>query len=95
MKANDHWQKLARAARLAPQPPATGAPYGFATRVVARWQADEAPATPSPWEWLSIRALAVAALLMVAALGTSFDLLGQDWTPEAPADDVLQIILEP
>ena len=67
---NNHWQKLARLARQAPKTAETGAPFGFATRVAARWAVAEPPA-PSAWdvwEQFSLRSLVVAGALVVAVL---------------------------
>ena len=86
---NDHWQKLARLARQAPKTAETGAPFGFATRVAARWAGGESPA-PTAWDVLevfSLRSLVVAAALMVAVLFTSYDVTTPGWTQQYTVAD--------
>jgi len=97
MKSNEPWEKLTQAARQARPEASTEAPFGFATRVVARWQAAEPVTLESVWQVLSLRSLAVAALLMVASLTVNYDLMaGEDWTQDlAMADSVFQTALEP
>ena len=93
---NDNWQRLARAARHAPAPAPPELPHGFATRVVARWQAGETFAAPSAWEWLSLRALGWVAAVMVASLCLNLDVFGQDWTqPFTMADNVVASLFQP
>ena len=78
----DNWQKLAQHARMAPKPAEESAPFGFATRVAARWAAGESPA-PSTWdvvEAFSLRGLLVAGALMVGVLFTSYDITTPGWT---------------
>lgn len=85
----DNWQKLARLARQAPKPAGTEAPYGFATRVTARWAASEPPA-PSAWDVLeafSLRSLVVAGALMVAVLFVSYDVTTPGWTQQYTVAD--------
>ena len=85
----DRWQKLARLARQAP--PATGspAPFGFATRVAARWAAGErlAPSAWDLWERFSLRGLALAGALALATLCASYDLATPGWTHEFEVAD--------
>ncbi|MFM8468647.1 MAG: hypothetical protein ACKODH_01555 [Limisphaerales bacterium] len=88
-ETKDSWQKLARLARQAPQPAAAELPFGFATRVAARWAGGETPA-PSAWEvWevLSLRGLVLAGALMVAVLFTSYDLTTPGWTQQYTVAD--------
>ncbi|PAW87634.1 MAG: hypothetical protein B9S33_05975 [Pedosphaera sp. Tous-C6FEB] len=80
----DNWQKLARLARQSPQPAEVAAPFGFATRVAARWTTGETP-VPSAWDVLeafSLRSLAVASVLMVAVLCVSYDVATPGWTQQ-------------
>ncbi|HVW21296.1 MAG TPA: hypothetical protein VHC86_08780 [Opitutaceae bacterium] len=69
------WQKLAAAARLAPERADTGAPLGFSTRVAALALAGERRAT-SLFEHLFLRvslgALGVSCLLALVAGGLSY-----------------------
>jgi len=93
----DNWQKLARLARQAPQPGAAEVPFGFATRVAARWASSESPA-PSAWEvWeqFSLRGLMLASVLVVAVAFTSYDLATPGWTQAyTMADAVVDPIFE-
>lgn len=85
----DNWQKLARLARQAPKPAGAEAPFGFATRVAARWAAGESPA-PSAWDVLeifSLRSLVVAGALMVAVLFVSYDVTTPGWTQQYTVAD--------
>ena len=85
----DHWQKLARLARQAPKPAQEPVPFGFATRVAARWSAGESPA-PSAWDVLevfSLRSLVVASALMLAVGFASYDLATPDWTQQYTVAD--------
>ena len=85
----DHWQKLARLARQAPKPAESAAPFGFATRVGARWATGESP-TLSTWDVLeqfSLRSLVVAGALMVAVVFASHDLATPGWTQQYTVAD--------
>jgi len=78
MNYPDSWQRLAAAARLAPDDRDTAAPYGFAARVAAQaWAASGEPI--SFFEHfslkLSLRALGAACLLAVATVGASYPTL--------------------
>lgn len=86
---NDHWQKLARLARHAPRPAEAAAPFGFATRVAARWGSGVQSA-PSAWdvlELVSLRSLVVAAALMIAAVAVSYDVATPGWTQQYTVAD--------
>jgi hypothetical protein len=65
------WSRLTAAARRAPDPRDTAAPYGFATRVAALAMAAERPMV-SLLERLSWRALGVACLLAVASFAVNY-----------------------
>lgn len=94
----DNWQRLARIARQAPSPAGEPAPFGFATRVAARWAASE-PVGPSTWdvlELLSPRSLVVAGALMVAVVFVSYDIVTPGWTQQyTVADATFDPIFEP
>lgn len=79
---DDQFSRLARLARRAPEeaPPAE-LPVALATRVLAQLSGDDRPAI-SAWEWLSLRALPVAA-----ALTAGFVFLGDDTWPVRPDDE--------
>jgi hypothetical protein len=78
MNSPDSWQRLAAAARRAPDDRDLAAPYGFAARVAAQaWAASGEPI--SFFEHfslrLSLRALGAACLLAVATAGASYPTL--------------------
>lgn len=78
MNSPDSWQRLAAAARRAPDDRDTAAPFGFAGRVVAQaWAASAEPV--SFFEHfslkLSLRALGAASILAVATAGASYPTL--------------------
>ncbi|HSH96194.1 MAG TPA: hypothetical protein VK968_18760 [Roseimicrobium sp.] len=72
---NDQWQRLAAAARQTPQPEASGAPFGFATRVVAQWQSGRPVSSTELWEQLTRRVLALSFAVMIIAGGTGYAML--------------------
>ncbi len=95
-KTNNPRANLIRLARQAPAPAPVELPFGFATRVVAHWSAAETPALSAVWEWLSVRSLVLAALIMATTLGANYDLMSPDWPPEiAMADTTFDSLLEP
>ena len=81
------WKKLTQAARRVPADKNVEAPFGFAGRVVAQWRAGQRPG-PSAWEFLSVRTLAFAALVMVVCLSVNYEIVQEQFTfdPTAPAD---------
>jgi len=96
MNANDKWKQLAGLARPAPPAALPEIPHGFATRVASRCLAVAGTPPPSMWEWVSLRGLALAALLMLISVGVNYDFLQADWTHDlAIADDVLNTLWEP
>lgn len=85
----DHWEKLARLARLAPKHAEAAVPFGFATRVTARWAAGESP-EPTSWDVLelfSMRSLVVGGALMVAVAFASYDVVTPEWTQQYTVAD--------
>src|SRR5476651_2233791 len=78
MNSPDSWQRLAAAARRAPDDRDTAAPYGFAGRVAAQaWAASGEPLSFFQHFSLklSLRALGAASLLAVATAGASYTTL--------------------
>jgi len=65
------WNRLVRAARLAPDPRATAAPLGFGTRVVALALGRRAPV--SLLDLLAWRALGVACVLALSAVALNYE----------------------
>lgn len=94
----DRWQKLAARAATATHPPApdSAAPPWFAARVTARWLAGDLPFAPSPWEFFSVRSVALAALVMLLALTANYELLRDQFThADQPVDLLLAALDEP
>lgn len=67
------WVRLVSAARQAQTSGVTEIPPGFATRVIAKWETT--PNSPSAWEFLSVRALAFAFLLMVGSIAVNYNVI--------------------
>jgi hypothetical protein len=86
---DQNWRKLVETARHAATETAPAAPFGFSTRVAARWLAGGRPLL-SAWELLSLRSLGLALLVMLVSLGVSFSAVQDQFTPEpaVPADIV-------
>jgi hypothetical protein len=59
------WQLGARAGREGAPELSEEAPFGFATRVVAEWQAHPEPSLIMLWQRLSLRILGVMALILI------------------------------
>ncbi len=106
-KTNDPrgaWQRLAAAARQAPERQDTAAPYGFATRVAALALAQEARVV-SVLERFALRAVGVAALLALFSVALNYEALAPvpaaaapgiaayDEPELAPTDDAVAIVL--
>jgi hypothetical protein len=51
------------------------APLGFATRVVAQWKTHPREATVALLEWLTMRGLAVAVVILLGSAAFSYDTL--------------------
>jgi len=65
------WNRLVRAARLAPDARANAAPLGFGTRVAALGLSRRAPV--SLLDLLALRALGVASLLALSAVALNYE----------------------
>lgn len=88
------WQRLAAAARNAPAEGETAAPYGFSTRVAALAMAAGQP-RHSVMEALSIRAMYVAGLLAVLAVGANYSTISHLFDDETPpADDPVAALVD-
>lgn len=68
------WSRLTAAARLAPDPRETGAPYGFSTRLAALALAGEQRAV-SFLERFALRAVGVACLLALGSVALNYSAL--------------------
>ena len=84
MNFDERWKIAAAAARRAtPELPAE-MPLGFATRVVARWQAQPASSLAWLWQRLALRVLGAVLLVLVTLAALDFtDKSNHDsWRPE-------------
>jgi hypothetical protein len=75
------WTKVAQLAAAAPAD-ATGAPFGFASRVVAAWQANRRESTLAAFEWLTLRVLAVALLIFAGSAAFGYETVSEMFTGE-------------
>ena len=87
--AEKSWRKLVETSKHASAETAPAAPFGFSTRVTARWLSGERR-LPTAWELLSLRSLGLALLVMLVSLGVGFSDVQDQFTPEpaVPADIV-------
>ncbi len=100
------WTHLVRAARQVQMPTVIEIPPGFATRVAAKWKT--IPNMPSSWEFLSIRALVFAFLLMVGSIVANYNIINNngisnlamnyssiedDWTNSSAITDIIPEII--
>lgn len=95
----DPWQKLAAHAAHAARParpaaPEPAAPPWFAARVTARWLAGDLPFAPSPWEFFSVRSVALAALVMLLALTANYEIIHEQFTHADQPVDLLLAALD-
>lgn len=77
-QTESQWDRLVQTARTAPPRPLPEAPFGFATRVVARWAEQQMPSLFNLWKLLSLRVLAFGCLVMVASLGASYGVIREE-----------------
>lgn len=71
------WPRLAtkvRATQVSQAGPEE-APFGFTTRVVAQWKTHPREASVALLEWLTMRGLAVAVLILLGSAALSYDTL--------------------
>lgn len=83
------WDSLVAAARRAPAEPDAAAPYGFATRVVARAFAVPEPTAEALLERFALRGLFVALTFSVATAAFSYSALTAAADEEAAAGDTV------
>lgn len=70
------WPRLAARVRTtATAEPEAEAPFGFATRVVAQWKTHPREASVALLEWLTMRGLAVAVVILLGSAALSYDTL--------------------
>jgi len=90
MTEENKWERLTRWARRTRKIEGAAAPYGFSDRVAAIWAAGEAPLIPNWWEWLSIRSVAVAMVIMLGTLAANHDVLSQGFEIEVSMMDSVE-----
>lgn len=89
---HDAWQRLAAAARNAPDLRDEAAPYGFATRVVALSARRPAESAWGAFERFALRGLLAACVVSAAAIAFGFkSFTGEDEEVFAP-DTVSEIL---
>ena len=76
------WSTLSRLAALAPAE-TPEAPFGFASRVVAAWRADRRENRLATFEWLTLRGMAVAMVILAGSAAMGYDTLAGVFTGEA------------
>ena len=73
------------------------APFGFSSRVVARWQgAKRSPEQPLLWLVLGRWGLVCASLILFATVALNTNVFRDDWSPAlAVVEPVTQLVLAP
>ena len=87
------WQKLARAARLAPARELPSAPPGFATRVAARGLDEPADNGLELWAFFAGRVLVGAAIIMAGVLALNYTELAGTWNLLSSSAPLLETML--
>ena len=90
MNEFDHrWQRGVEAARRAESAPSDEAPFGFATRVVAQWQAHPEPSLALLWQRLAWRVLGAMALVLVTLAAYDALSMGSDAPLPPPVENAV------
>ena len=77
----ERWKRGVHAARLAEETsgaPTDEAPFGFATRVVAQWQAHPEPPVSVLWQRIALRVLGAMALILLSLAAYDALSMGSD-----------------
>ena len=79
----ERWKQGVKTARGAepastPAPASDEAPFGFATRVVAQWQAHPEPPMSLLWQRLALRVLGAMALILISLAAYDAFSMGND-----------------
>jgi hypothetical protein len=91
MNPTNHWKKLADWARRdTPTAKHQTAPYGFASRVAARWARGDIQTVPNLWERFSLRFVAVATAIMLTTIVLNYDLMVEGVTPDVGLADAIE-----
>lgn len=90
MNEFDHrWQLGLEAARRAAAPLSEEAPLGFATRVVAQWQAHPEPPLAQLWQRLALRVLGAMALVLLTLATYDALSMGNDTPLQPPVENAV------
>lgn len=92
----DYWARLAGIARRAPAEPPAEMPFGFDTRVMARWRAGSAGPEALPGARLLQGALVCAGLILLLSVAINYDTLRErEPGSVAIADSILRVSMLP
>lgn len=87
--------RLFQWARQAPDAETSAMPYGFATRVVAQWQAARQELAAAVWERFACRAAFAAGLLLLVGAVSYFAVnrheVAYDYTPAYSAIEIASV----
>ena len=91
MNEFDHrWQIGLKAARRAASAPSDeDAPLGFATRVVAQWQAHPEPSLALLWQRLALRVLGAMALILLTLAAYDALSMASDTSLQPPVENAV------
>lgn len=92
----DYWKRLADAARRAPQEPPAEMPFGFDTRLVARWRARREGEESPPWAALLRGGLICAGVILLLSVVVNYQTLRErEPGSVAIADSALRLSMLP
>jgi hypothetical protein len=83
------WKLGTRIARTDAPIVSDAAPFGFATRVVAEWQAHPEPSLIALWQRLSLRVLGVMVLIFLALVAYGAFTVSGDNSIEPPVENAV------
>jgi hypothetical protein len=92
----DYWKRLADAARRAPPEPPAEMPFGFDTRLLARWRTRRRAEEPPPWAALLRGALICAGVILLLSVAVNYQTLKErEPGSVAIADSALRLSMLP
>jgi hypothetical protein len=92
----DYWKRLAEAARRMPAEPPAEMPFGFDTRLMARWRARRAGDEAPPWAALLRGALICAGVILLLSVAVNYQTLKErEPGSVAIADSALRLSMVP
>jgi hypothetical protein len=86
------WRRLAKASRQATPELPSAAPYGFATRVAARWLAEQPEPRLELWIYYARQVMVGAAIVMVGVLALNYESLHGAWDALASTAPMVEIM---